>query len=162
MISFIVPISKRKIDRIDALLFNISKFYRNDEHEVIIAELSDSEGFKLGQIRNLGFKKSSGDIVVFIDVDIRLKDKVDFKEELELHNVPVVCWRNIIKAVEFKVGDIEEISYPQEGRGLAGCFAQYREQFIKANGFSNLLIGWGKEDDILFATNLPTFWLQSC
>lgn len=114
---------------------------------MIVAEQNMGEGFKLGQIRNLGFKKSIGDIIVFFDVDIRLPKKIDFASALLEKKLPIVCWKYITQ-IEDDI-NYKKLSKPKEGVGKAGFFALTREQFESVNGYSNLLIGWGKEDNLL-------------
>jgi len=96
MISFIVPLNKRKLDRLDGLFYNISNLYgypNDSNYEFIVIEQEEKEPFKLGQNRNIGFKKAIGDIVVFLDVDIRLKNYLNFEEKLNnKKDNSLVCW----------------------------------------------------------------------
>jgi hypothetical protein len=150
MISFIIPLNNRKLDRLAGLCYNISNFYLNDSYEIIIAEQDSKEPFKLGQMRNLGFKKSIGDIIVFLDVDIRFKEYIDFCSILKkIKNRPIVCWEFIIQVDEDKFFNIIEREGKRKGVGKGGCVAFTREKFIESCGNSNLIIGWGKEDNIL-------------
>lgn len=154
MISFIVPINERKKDRLKGLFHNIYKYYgepSKDNYEIIIIEQDKNEPFKLGQSRNIGFKFSSGSIIVFLDVDIRLKNKLDFYKILfDSKNKAVICWEFIIQIKEDDNYNIIEISNKVKGKGRSGCIAFNREEYIKSCGHSNLTIGWGKEDDILY------------
>ena len=159
MISFIIPLNERKLDRLDGLLYNIERYYgkpSENNYEVIIINQNINESFKLGQNRNVGFQKSIGDIIVFLDVDIRFKNKLNFEEILlKSKNRPVVCWEFIIQINEDENYNITELSEKQKGVGKGGCIAFKREQYIKSCGHSNLIFGWGKEDDILaYRSNL--------
>lgn len=154
MISFIVPLNKRKLDRLEGLFYNISNLYgypNNLNYEFIIIEQDEEEPFKLGQDRNIGFKKSIGDIVIFLDVDIRLKKYLNFEEKLNnKEGKSLVCWEYITQVNEdnnFNL--IETENKLKKGKGKGGCIAFKKENFIKSCGYSNLIIGWGKEDELL-------------
>lgn len=159
MISFIIPCNKRKLDRLNGLLYNINKYYgepSKDNYEIIIAEQDFKEKFKSGQLRNLGFKKTIGDIIVFLDIDIRFKKYYDFKEILYNNkDKTIICWEYIIQVNEDKDYNITEISQKKKGKGKGGCIVFTRNKYVESCGYSNLTIGWGKEDDILsFRTNM--------
>ena|SRR4030042_2655639 len=149
MISFIVPINHKKYDRLEGLIYNINLFYNNSDFEIIIAEQDDNEGFKLGQMRNLGFVKSKGDIIVFIDVDIRFKESLDFKELLKNMEMPFVAWNRIAQVEEKEIGNFKVMGTGRISYGEGGCIVLTREQFENSCGYSNLFIGWGKEDHLL-------------
>lgn len=149
MISFIVPLNERKTDRLLGLVNNLSKIYKDDLYEIIVVEQDIDEPFRLGQMRNLGFQKSKGDLIVFIDVDIRLKKRIDFSKEISLRRRPLVCWEFIIQVDEDEYYNIIEREGRRKGVGKGGCIAFTRKQFEKAGGNTNLIVGWGKEDDIL-------------
>ena len=154
MISFIIPLNERKLNRLDGLLYNIEKYYgkpSKDNYEVIIINQDIKEPFKLGQNRNLGFKESIGDIIVFLDVDIRFKNKLSFKEILlNSKNRPVICWEFIIQINEDENYNIVEIEEKKKGVGKGGCTVFTRDQYKKSYGHSNLILGWGKEDNVLY------------
>jgi glycosyltransferase involved in cell wall biosynthesis len=159
MISFIIPINERKKDRLNGLFYNISKYYggpSKDNYEIIVVEQDKNEPFKLGQNRNIGFKFSCGNIIVFLDVDIRLKNKLDFYKILEdSKNRSVICWEYIIQVKEDENCNIVEIGNKAKGKGKSGCIVFTREQYEKSCGHSNLIVGWGKEDDVLsYRTNI--------
>jgi predicted glycosyltransferase involved in capsule biosynthesis len=117
--------------------------------EIVVAEQNVKEGFKLGQMRNLGFKKSKGDIIVFIDVDMRFKEKMDFKTLLKDKKEPFVAWRIIAQVEEKPIGNFKKISEGKISFGEGGCIVLSRKQFEGSHGYSNLMIGWGKEDHLL-------------
>jgi predicted glycosyltransferase involved in capsule biosynthesis len=156
MISFIIPLNERKLDRLPGLYYNISKYYdypNKDNYEIIIIEQNKNEPFKLGQNRNIGFNKSNGSIIVFLDVDIRFKNYIDFDDMLKKSkNRPIICWKYITQVDEDPIYNLIERQKDRkiEGLGKAGCIAFTRQQFIDSCGYSNLMIGWGKEDEMLF------------
>lgn len=149
MLSFIIPFNSKRNDRLSNCIFNIQKFYVKDEHEIIAVQQKAEEPFKLGQVRNIGFKKSSGDIIIFLDVDMRFPEKILFKKELETFKTPFVAWKFITKVDEEKTDNFEILSEHHEGVGKGGCVVYSRKQFVESCGYSNLPIGWGKEDNII-------------
>jgi len=137
------------MDRLPGLVYNIKSLYGVSGCEIIVAEQDSNEGFKLGQMRNLGFKKSKGDIIVFIDVDMRFKEKLDFKKLLSQMGEPFVAWRLISQIEERTIGNYKVISKGKISYGEGGCIVLTRKQFMDSCGYSNLFIGWGKEDHLL-------------
>ena len=153
MISFIIPLNHRKLDRLNGLYRNISVYYGQpckENYEIIIIEQNQNEPFKLGQNRNIGFKESVGDVVVFLDVDIRFKNKIDFINVLKnSKNRSVICWEFITQVTENSDYVLTELGAKKKGVGKGGCVVFNREDYIKSCGHSNLVLGWGKEDEIL-------------
>jgi glycosyltransferase involved in cell wall biosynthesis len=149
MVSFIIPYRSNRENHIKNLEANISKYY--SDYEIIIAEQDDNEPFKRGQLLNLGFKKSSSDIVVFMDVDIRFVDFLDYEKIMNENGRPFLPWDHRQQIVENGVNDFlileDECYYCTQGFGGMTVFT--RRQFEKSCGFSNLYIGWGGEDTII-------------
>jgi hypothetical protein len=150
MISFIVPINIKRIDRLPGIEFNIKKFYFKDDYEIIVAEQDENEVFLPGQVRNLGFQQSKGDIIVFFDADARFKEYIDFKDILKNAKVEAhTCWQGVIEVNEDpKTFELTEITPLKSSSSRGFIFAVTRQYFLRYNGFSNLLKGWGKDDDI--------------
>lgn len=147
MISFIIPLSKNRSYLLSGCLYNLEKLYESIPYEILIIELDEHEPFKLGQVRNVGYKKSVGDIVVFIDVDIRIPNFIDFYGSLKTMG-PFIAWNMISNVNEISPG-VFEVLDRRKRLGHGGCLAFYRDQFEFSGGHSNLLIGWGFEDEIL-------------
>lgn len=149
MISFIVPINQDRLYLLDGLVYNIRKCYRGGQYEIIVAEQNNDEPFKLGQVRNIGFKKSSGRVIAIVDVDIRFIEKIDFEEMTSRMKRPFVPWSHLITIIEedFKNPIITEERQKRPGHG--GCIVFKRSEFEASNGYSNLLVGWGAEDGII-------------
>lgn len=152
LISFIVPLRNRE-QQVPGLIFNLSKFYKNCE--IILANQGDNTLFKHGQLRNLGYKKSKGDIVVFIDVDVRLLEFIDFVELQNVHNQSMLMFGTCYEAIEKHSGNFEvqrkRVCTHCKGRLL--CFT--RSQFENCGGYSNLCAGWSWEDDLLYRRAKP-------
>jgi glycosyltransferase involved in cell wall biosynthesis len=149
MISFITPIyGDRGISRIDDLIYNVSLYFKDYEH--IFCVLDEKEPFKPGQLRNLGFKKSNGDIVAFLDVDMRFIGPINFEEAFMTQGTSFVSWRWITRVNEPKQGIFNKICDPVIGVGTGGCIVTTKQNFINCGGYSNLCIGWKCEDDLFY------------
>lgn len=148
-ISFIVPINKNRIDRLSGLKINVNKFYK--DYELIIMEQDVNEIFKTGQIKNLGVKQAKGDIIVFLDADVRFKDYIDFDKILQNAKVKAhTCFSTIIEVSENQdTFELTELTPVKTSSSRGFIFAVTKEYFIQYNGFSNLTLGWGKDDDII-------------
>jgi glycosyltransferase involved in cell wall biosynthesis len=146
-LSFITPIRNRN-EQIPGLIHNLNFYYK--ECEIIFAHQSDNKAFKHGQLRNLGFKKSTGRIVVFIDVDVRLFDFVDFVELQKEYNYSLLMFDISYEIKENALGVYQRYF----GRTCSHCIGRLlcftREQFEECGGYSNLCAGWSWEDDLLF------------
>jgi len=134
---------------LDGLIYNIRKCYRGSQYEVVIVEQNNDEPFKLGQVRNIGFKKSSGNTIAIIDVDIRFIDKIDFEEMTGRMKRPFVPWSYLITIIEDDIKNPTITDEKLKRPGHGGCIVFKRSEFEQSNGYSNLLIGWGAEDGII-------------
>jgi predicted glycosyltransferase involved in capsule biosynthesis len=155
-ISFIVIFNKRKIDRLNGILINIDKMFLktipNSKYEIILAEQKEDEAFRSGQLRNLGFKMSSGNIIVFMDIDTRILQPVNIYDIID-NNKPILFWKWIVDVTD---GDTINIkSAPKLCAGTGGLNIFTRSQFENSCGFSNLCIGWGCEDSLLYRRMQP-------
>lgn len=149
MISFILSYKKNRLHHLINFEPNIKTHYK--DYEIIVCEQDDDEEFKRGQLLNLGFKKSSGDILVFLDVDIRFVEYVDFYGIMEKISRPFLPWDHRQQILENGPNDFsilkDESYYCTQGFGGMTVFS--RIQFEKSCGFSNLFCGWGGEDTAL-------------
>jgi len=146
MFSFIVPYRKNRAEHLKNFGCNIASHYKNCE--VIIAEQDDDNPFKRGQLLNLGFKKSSGEIVIFLDVDIRFVEFLDFNRLMKESGKPFLPWDHRQQIVEESPNQFvilkDECYYCTQGFGGMTVFT--RNQFSDCEGFSNRFCGWGAED----------------
>ncbi|MBD3407260.1 MAG: hypothetical protein GF411_14160 [Candidatus Lokiarchaeota archaeon] len=139
--SFIVPYRDRQ-EMIPGLIKNINKYYNN--YEILIIEQRNNKPFMRGQLCNLGYQRSIGKYVIFMDVDARFLYKIDLVPK----DRPMVMFTTVVQVKE----DGDKLIPLSESRRLSGfglCTAFSRKQFEESNGFSNLPIGWGCEDNIL-------------
>jgi hypothetical protein len=147
-ISFITAMSKGRESQVEGFIYTLSSRYEN--YEVIIANQVDEGLVRIGQLRNLGYKKSVGELVVFIDIDIRLLEYIDFVKAMDTYQRPLIMFNKSFEIVEKVLG--EYILHPRGGFvshcvGRLLCFT--REQFEACGGYSNLCLGWGWEDNVL-------------
>lgn len=147
-LSFIIPIRGRE-DQIAGLEYNISKYFQDYNYEIIYVHQNDNKLFKRGQLCNIGFKEAKGEIIIFQDVDIRHFRKIDVKKLLEYYRAPFVAFDQITQIYEHKLGEYQNIKTEKRINGWGACTVFNRKQFIESGGFSNLIFGWGAEDNIL-------------
>lgn len=121
---------------------------------IFMCEQDDKKPFKRGQLMNVGFKevlKAGIDLsnIMFIDVDIRMKYKIDFEGILNEHKDSIVIPYNDLQLYFLDAGG----SYVSENKPSyflnapdGGVTLFSKTTFQKCNGFSNVYCGWGKED----------------
>ena len=149
MISFIVPYHKNREEHFKYFLVNVFSFYPTCE--IIIAEQDDDLPFKRGQLLNLGFKQSKGNFIVFIDIDIRFLERINFEQDLIRFNGPYLPWCHKQDIMEYGPNNFGFLISPRKALlvGYGGMSVFTRSQFKETYGFSNLCSGWGAEDSIL-------------
>lgn len=151
LVSIITPLTVGRESRIDGMVHNVKTFFKGVDIEIIFAEQEEGEAFKPGQLRNLGYNHSNGDVVVFFDIDMRLKDYIYLDNNFLLSNRgSFISWKRITQIegephLNFKIK-----SDPIDGVGHGGCIVVRKDIFISSYGYSNLCIGWGKEDDLFY------------
>jgi predicted glycosyltransferase involved in capsule biosynthesis len=142
-LSFLVTYRDRK-PMLDGFLKSILGFYPTAE--VVVVEQRNDKPFLQGQLLNLAFQRSHRDIVVLMDVDIRLREFVDFPACMNLIQHPFVAYDRIWNC-DSKGRALAE------RRGVNGCYGGCcvftRKQFEASCGYSNLIVGWGGDDTIL-------------
>ncbi len=143
MLSFIVTHRNRELQLID-YVENIHRFYPNAE--IVISEQRNTNVFLQGQLFNLAFPHSHGDIIILMDVDIRFSNTIDFEKWMGVLKHPFIGYDRIFNCDENK--KILNIR-PGTDRTHGGCCVFTRDQFIDSCGYSNLMCDWGAEDDIL-------------
>ncbi len=142
-ISFITAVRNRKTE-LEAFIASLRSFYPTSE--IVVCEQCDDRQFLQGQLHNLGYVHSHGELVVFMDVDLRFQKSIDLLECMNRIQNPFLAYNKILNCT--KNG---RVLGEREGsrRANGGCVVFTREQFERANGYSNLMGGWGGEDDVL-------------
>lgn len=142
-ISFIVS-HRDRLQMLNGFISSISSFYPSSQ--IIIAEQRDDKPFAQGQLLNLGYTYSSGKIVVFMDVDIRFRSKLNLPALVNNIDHPFLAYNRLFHCDESgKMMGMRGGSDKSNG----GCCVFTRGQFEETSGYSNLVIGWGADDDIL-------------
>lgn len=148
--SFIIPLNNKRMEQLDNCIFNIKKIYGGDSIEIIVVIQEDNKLFRRGQLINLGFKHSKGDIIIPQDVDYRHIDYFDFKNMIDFYKQGLIPRDYLIHVRENTQNNFEQLSkkkYPAAG----GINCLTRDNFINSCGFSNLIYGWGPEDQVFKA-----------
>jgi glycosyltransferase involved in cell wall biosynthesis len=101
--------------------------------------------------RNLGGRKASGDILIFLDADVRLSETFleGFLERIEQRNLDIACplympYRStlLIKTIHAYINVVFVVLQKALPYGAGHCIAVKREIFQQSPGFdSNLKIG---------------------
>lgn len=131
-------------DKIEDFIYHYSSFY--PEAEILMLHQADRTKFKKGQLYNIGFSYSKNDIVVFVDIDIRLQHIIDFEGLAVQFKKPFYPYDSIThcEVVSTNVYKILPLRCWQYGPG--GLFVYTREQYENVNGHSNLYAGHSWED----------------
>lgn len=147
-VSFVVPLRGRE-DQVDGLLYNLESMFGGINYEIIFSIQNDNRLFRRGQLCNIGFRHTKGDIIVFQDVDIRHLRYIDFIRLSYEISHPYVAFDAITQLEEQKLCEYKIIETKKRPSGYGACAVFTRQQFIKSHGFSNLIIGWGGEDNLM-------------
>jgi len=121
---------------------------QNILHTIYVVEQEDGKTFNRGMIRNIGFLQADmdHDYFVFHDVDM-VPQNTDYSYE----SIPTHL---AVAASQFNYG------LPYEGY-FGGVVMFTREDFMRINGYSNLYVGWGGEDDdILYRCHYSKLQVQ--
>jgi glycosyltransferase involved in cell wall biosynthesis len=147
-LSFIIPLRNRE-ENISGMEYNIKKMFSNFNYEILYINQNDNLLFKRGQLCNIGFKESKGDIIIFQDVDIRHLNPINPIELLNMLNHPFVAFDKISQLRKINLNKYETLEIEERLNGWGACAVFHREHFIASGGFSNLVFGWGAEDNIM-------------
>jgi hypothetical protein len=148
--TFIIPYRDRE-NHLSTLLPTLQEKLQHIDYEIIIAEQDDQNKFRLSSLYNIAYKESSGDIIVFHDVDYIPMNNVSYTLK---NNNPTYPVRQVV----FLDSDNQPKSLddiPQGYRNFhidvgnhwGGVFMMHRSHFESINGFNPLYVGWGKEEE---------------
>jgi len=146
-VSFIIP--NRGGKDLDKVIQNINDVYSDVSKEIIVVEQCDERPFMRGQLFNIGVKYATGKYLALTDNDIYHLRKVPWIEIYETIKKPLIGFK-YISQVTLKDGTPIITSTANCEVGFGGFNFLSKEDFINANGFSNLMIGWGAEDNEFF------------
>lgn len=142
-INFLVSYRDRE-EVLSGFVKSVQKFYPLSK--IIIAEQCDDKPFLQGQLLNLCFQNSVGDILVFMDVDIRFKEKLNIPKFVKMIDHPFIAYNDLWHCDNN--GRILGVRKGCAG-AFGGCCVFTRKQFQDSGGYSNLIVGWGADDSIL-------------
>ena len=147
MISFIIV--NRNGKDLDKAIDNIQKVYNDYEKEIIVVQQEDDEPFKRGQLFNIGVSFSNGEYIALSDNDMFHLRKVNWIDIYETYKKPIVGFKYITQ-VDYNNGNVKQLRTDLCTAGFGGFNFMKKNDFIEANGFSNLYMGWGAEDAEFF------------
>jgi hypothetical protein len=82
---------------------------------------------------------------------MRLKDEIFLDNNYILdRRGSFISWKRITQIEGEPYLNFKIKSDPIDGVGHGGCLVVKKDVFISSNGYSNLCIGWGKEDDLFY------------
>lgn len=137
-VAIIIPFKNRD-EHLRALLYRLHPMLHRQKtaYCIIVTEQEDDGRFNKGAVMNAGFKEAmkmdNFDCVIFHDVD--MLPESDFNiyqcQDDPTHLSPL----------------IDKFDYKPYGTDFGGITMLRPNDYIKANGMSNLFWGWGREDD---------------
>jgi glycosyltransferase involved in cell wall biosynthesis len=150
MKSIIIPYRNRE-EHLSILLPALLEKFQDEDYEIIVAEQNDEEKFRLSSLYNIAFKYTSGDLIIFHDVDYIPTPNVSYQLK---NNNPTYPVRQVV----FLNNDLIPKDYndipagyrhfkDDVGNHWGGVFMMNRKHFESINGFNPLYIGWGKEEE---------------
>lgn len=150
MLSIFCPYRGRKTFYDDFIVH-----YRNayPTAKIYMLEQADDTAFKRGQLMNTAYNNlATAEIpmenMLFIDVDIRLLYPIDFEGLLAKHKTIVIPFNQLCLCEFQRIGKYMRTNKPSYFLNApdGGVTLFTSDMFWECNGFSNLYIGWGRED----------------
>ena len=138
-------------EHLTTLLPRLKEIFKDKKYEIIIAEQDDSDKFQKNSLYNLAVSKSTGDLLIFHDVDYIPEINVNYYTDSATPLYPVR--RVLFLGSDNQPRDIKDIPggyrnfINDVGDHSGGVFVLHKDLFYKMNGLNPYYIGWGKEDD---------------
>lgn len=136
------------------MLPRLQEVFKDVDYEIIVSEQNDNDNFRIACVENIGFKYSTGDIIILQQVDYYPTDDVSY----EVTDIPVLpAKRGIFLNMDNKTprdyldipGGYRNWSTEIDPAFYGGVIAMKREHFEAINGLNPLYKGWGNEDEDL-------------
>lgn len=150
MLSFIIPYRNRE-QHLSKLLPRLKDVLSGKKYEIIIAEQNNDDKFSLNSLYDIAYKYTSGDTIVFHDVDYYPSDNVVYNTT---DNQPFYPVGKLVfldeNDNERSINDIPagyRNFHNTVGDHAGGVFVLPRNVFEKIGGFNPYYRGWGKDDD---------------
>lgn len=151
--SIIIPYRNRE-EHLEVLLPRLQDKFADKDYEIIISEQGNEDNFQIAIVNNIGFRESTGDVIILHQVDYYPADDLDYtftgtvtlmgakafflgKDNASLrpeHDIP---------------GGYRSFSQAIDPNFYGGVVMMSRERFEAINGLNPLYKGWGNEDEDL-------------
>lgn len=143
IVSFIIP--NRGGKDLGNAIENINSVYSNLNREIIVVHQTDNRPFMRGECFNIGVKYSTGNFLALTDNDIyHLRCLPLFKIYSAVH-CPLIGFKYITQLTLHNGAPVLGITELRP-HGFGAFTFLSKNDFMSVNGFSNLYIGWGAED----------------
>jgi beta-1,4-galactosyltransferase 4 len=151
--SIIIPYRNRE-SQLSVLLPRLQEKFEDTDYEIIISEQEDDNNFQIAAVNNVGALESSGDILIFHQVDYFPGDDLQYDPVEQVTLVGALA--HFLNESGESLRSFEDIpgGYRNFYKGIdpnfyGGVVMMSRETFFKINGFNTLYKGWGNEDEDL-------------
>ena len=144
VVSFIFP--NRGGLNLDKAIQNVNEVYSDMNKEIIVIEQDDDKPFLRGQLFNIGVRYAQGTYIALSDNDMFHLRKVDWIDIYETVKKPLIGFK-YISQIKLNNGNPIITKTDECPTGFGGFNFMKRTDFINFNGFSNLFVGWGFEDN---------------
>lgn len=131
---------------LDKAIQNVNDVYSDLNKEIIVIEQDDNKPFMRGQLFNIGVKYANGKYIALSDNDMYHLRKVPWIDIYEEVKKPLIGFK-YISQITFRNNIPYITSTKDTPTGFGGFNFMTKEDFISFNGFSNLYLGWGYEDN---------------
>lgn len=150
--SIIIPYRNREEHLIN-LLPALHQHFKGKDYEIIVSEQDNNDPFQIAVVENIGFIHSTGETVIFNQVDYLPSDDVDY----EVGFAPVLpAARALFLTRDADARGVLDIpagyrnfSNGVDPRFYGGVICMKRHHFEEINGFNPMYRGWGNEDEDL-------------
>jgi hypothetical protein len=154
--SIIIPYRDRKahLERLLPRLIEVFDNFYDENYEIIISEQDNNENFQIAAVENIGFKYSSGNVIVLHQVDYYPTYNVSY----DIEDQPILPARKAIfldkdhstpRPLEDVPGGYRRFHEEVDYNFYGGVVAMLREHFELINGINPMYKGWGNEDEDL-------------
>lgn len=143
--TFLIPYRGRPKIKED-LIIHLKYYY--PESPIVFIEQLDDKDFMKGQLFNIGFKFVKDDLLILLDLDIRL-NYFDFPKAMAKIKKPIIPFNTLNRVVIIAPNEYKVVKIGLTRYDIGGVACLTREQFVKYNGYSNLFFGYGFEDHLL-------------
>lgn len=151
--SILIPYRNRP-SHLNIIVRRMREVFKDKDYEIIISEQDDQDDFSVACTQNVGFLKSTGDIIVLQLVDYYPTDNVDY----EYKGYPTLPVKNVffldrdnstLRSEEDTPPGYRHFSKGVDDNFFGGVVIMHRKDFELINGFNPLYKGWGSEDEDL-------------